>query len=122
MTKTKCFTIGYHSDEYNSYLKKNNLFSPHNWKREVYLTEDELLKRIKEINQNIKVYDDFNLRGHPVSYVKDFNNNFNYSVNMEVKKELWDLSRVNDIDSIDFIAYDEDCKYFQYWVEKCEAL
>ena len=26
----KCFTIGYHSDKYNDYLKKNKLFSPHN--------------------------------------------------------------------------------------------
>ena len=41
---------------------------------------------------------------------------------MEVKKEDWTISRVKDIDSIDYIAYDEDCKYFQYWVEKCVAI
>ena len=121
MTK-KCFTIGYYSEEYNDFLKKNKMFSPHNWKREVYLSEEALLSRINEITKNIRVDDDYNMRGHPVSYVKDKNNNFKYSHNMEVKKELWDLSRVNDMDSIDFIAYDEDCKYFQYWVEKCEAV
>ena len=118
----KCFTIGYHSDKYNDYLKKNKLFSPHNWKREVYLTEEALLERINEIKENIQVTDDFNLRGHPVSYVKDNNNNFSYGINMEVKKESWDISRVKDIDKIDYIAYDEDCKYFQYWVEKCDAI
>ena len=120
MTK-RCFTIGYYSEEYNDFLKKNKMFSPHNWKREVYFNVEALLSRINEISENIKVADDFNMRGHPVSYVKDDNNNFKYSENMEVKKELWDLSRVNEMDSIDFIAYDEDCKYFQYWVEKGEA-
>ena len=118
----KCFTIGYYSEEYNDYLKKNKSFSPYSFRREVYLTEESLLNRIKEINENIRVNDDFNLRGHPVSYVKDLNNNFNYTSNMEVKKEDWNISRVKDIDSIDYLAYDEDCKYFQYWVEKCVAI
>ena len=27
MTK-KCFTIGYYSEEYNNFLKKNKMFSP----------------------------------------------------------------------------------------------
>ena len=41
---------------------------------------------------------------------------------MEVKKEEWDIDRINEIDKIDYIAYDEDCKYFQYWVEKCDLI
>tara|TARA_Y100000389_G_C17462958_1_gene523200 strand:+ start:733 stop:1101 length:369 start_codon:yes stop_codon:yes gene_type:complete len=117
-----CFTIGYFSEEYNDYLKRNKLFSPYTWKREVFVNRDSLLDRINEITGNIKVNDDFNLRGHPVSYVNDLNNNFNYSMNMEVKKEPWNIQRINDIDKIDYIAYDEDCKYFQYWVEKCEIV
>jgi hypothetical protein len=117
-----CFTIGYFSEEYNDYLKRNKLFSPYTWKREVFVNRDSLLDRINEITGNIKVDDDFNLRGHPVSYVNDLNNNFIYSMNMEVKKELWNIQRINDIDKIDYIAYDEDCKYFQYWVEKCEIV
>lgn len=117
-----CFTIGYFSEEYNDYLKRNKLFSPYTWKREVFINRESLLDRINEITDNIKVNDDFNLRGHPVSYVNDLNNNFNYSMNMEVKKEPWNIQRINDIDKIDYIAYDEDCKYFQYWVEKCEIV
>jgi hypothetical protein len=117
-----CYTIGYFSDEYNSHLKEKKLFSPYTWKREIFSNKQSLLERINEIISNIEVTDDYNLRGHPVSYVKDTNNNYRYNNNMEVKKENWDLTRIEDIDNVDYIAYDEDCKYFQYWVEKCEVI
>jgi len=119
---SKCYTIGYYSDEYNRFLKKQKLFSPYTWKREVFSNKVSLLKRIKEIIGNIEVTDDYNLRGHPISIVRDQNNNYIYHNNMEVKKEEWDIDRINEIDKVDYIAYDEDCKYFQYWVEKCDLI
>tara|TARA_Y100000590_G_C14983297_1_gene737181 strand:- start:66 stop:446 length:381 start_codon:yes stop_codon:yes gene_type:complete len=118
----KCYTIGYFSDEYNKFLKREKLFSPYLWKREIYSNKESLLKRIQEIINNIEITDDVNLRGHPISIVKDQNNNYLYGNNMEVKKEHWDINRIDEIDKVDYIVYDEDCKYFQYWVEKCDII
>ena len=76
LKNTYCYTIGYFSDEYNSHLKRKQLFSPYTWKREIFSNKQSLFERINEIIDNIEVTDDYNLRGHPVSYVSDVNNNY----------------------------------------------
>ena len=64
------------------------------WGNTIYLNEKELLKQINVI-LNIN-YDD-----------------------MVLIKEDWDITRIKQIDKVDYIIYDKEFNQFAYWVEKC---
>jgi len=90
------YTIGFFNNEYSKLLYNDHSLIDYmiRWGNTIYLNEKELLKQINVI-LNIN-YDD-----------------------MVLIKEDWDITRIKQIDKVDYIIYDKEFNQFAYWVEKC---